>query len=283
MRTGFNSQEVGITGLDEIFSFGVEEGFQAVHFNLRSTTERVCSKGELPYGISEKLLDRTYELAKRNDISIVSVSATFNVIDPDKERLEENFRRFPEICCAASRLGCPLVTLCTGTGNRESMWKYDEYNDTDRAWAQMEGSIGRLIADADRYGIRLGIEPEISNVVSSPEKAKKLIDELGSNTLRIIFDPANLFTTGLVSTGELRSTITTAFDLLEEHIELVHGKDLVRGEGVAFTYAGNGIIDFGLLREKLKNSGYEGAIILHGIKNRFEFSSAVKNMKKIFG
>jgi len=282
MKMGFNSREVGANSLEEIFIFGFNEGFRAVHLNLNLMAEKTGTN-LLPSKINEKLLDNTSELAARNNIDIVSVSGTFNLIDPDRERLEENFRRFPEICRSAAKLGCPMITLCTGTGNGESMWKYDSVNDTDSAWEQMESSMDRLLEEAKKYSLYLGIEPEISNVVSSPEKAKKLIDEMDSDTLRIVFDPANLFTSGLTSQKDIRLRIETAYKLLEGRVEQVHGKDLQRTEGAAYTYAGDGVIDFAFLKEMMEKSAYNGPIILHGFKKIDEFRRGFENMKKIFG
>ena len=70
-----------------------------------------------------------------------------------------------------------------------------------------------------------------------------------------------------------------AFDLLGGDIMMVHGKDIKEGAGLDFTYAGNGIVDFDLMREELKKLGYHDGIILHGAHSEDELAPSVAFMK----
>ena len=49
---------------------------------------------------------------------------------------------------------------------------------------------------ADEHRVTLGVEPEVSNVVDSARKARRLLDEMQSPRLKIIMDVANLFHAG---------------------------------------------------------------------------------------
>ena len=95
---------------------------------------------------------------------------------------------------AAAQLGIPLVTLCTGTRDRENMWRAHRDNGSPAAWADLlETTHGALTAAAEA-GVALAIEPEHGNVVFDADRARALLDTLrAGDRLRIILDPANLW------------------------------------------------------------------------------------------
>ena len=73
----------------------------------------------------------------------------------------------------------------------------------------------------------MGMEPEVSNVVDSAQKARRLMDEMGSSRLKVIMDGANLFHTGELP--RMREVLNEAFALLGSDLTLAHAKDLDRG------------------------------------------------------
>jgi sugar phosphate isomerase/epimerase len=94
-------------------------------------------------------------------------------------------------------------------------------------------------------------------------------------------DAANLFLPGQAKRGNVRTIIDEAFDLLGNDIYLAHGKDIKEGEGLSFTHAGNGIVDFGYFLEKLNECGYKGGMLLHGIKDEKYIPGCVNFMKGV--
>lgn len=78
---------------------------------------------------------------------------------------------------------------------------------------------------AEAHNVILGVEPEVSNVIDSAERARRLLDEMKSPNLKIVMDGANLF-----HYGELpcMSELIHAFELLGDDIVIAHAKDLVR-------------------------------------------------------
>ena len=95
-------------------------------------------------------------------------------------------------------MGTRLVTLCTGTRDPADPWRAHPDNGTPEAWRDLTASMETAIAAAEASDVYLGIEPELANVVSSAEAARRLIDEMKSPRLRIVIDAANLFETASV-------------------------------------------------------------------------------------
>lgn len=141
--------------------------------------------------------------------------------------------------------------------------------------------MGRRLAKvADSCGVLLGVETEASNVVNTPARARRFMDEVGSDRIGIILDPANLFQIGEADTVNVRGILDKAFAYLGKDIILAHGKDILAGPGLAFTAAGKGIVDFDYMLKLLAESGYEGGMILHGIKNPADIAGCVAFMRK---
>jgi len=64
----------------------------------------------------------------------------------------------------------------------------------------------------------------------------------------------------------MRPVLDEAFELLGSEIALAHAKDLDKDGEAGHLAAGRGRLDYPYYMELLKASGFDGAIILHGLK-----------------
>jgi sugar phosphate isomerase/epimerase len=75
------------------------------------------------------------------------------------------------------------------------MWRAHSGNTDPSAWSDLRRSLDPLLEAAREAGIRLGVEPELANVVRDARTARRLLDEVGLEApIGIILDPANLLT-----------------------------------------------------------------------------------------
>jgi sugar phosphate isomerase/epimerase len=154
-----------------------------------------------------------------------------------------------------------LITLCTGTRDPDDQWRPHPDNGSPEAWRDLLRAMERAIGIGEAYGVDLGIEPELANVVSSAEKAKRLLDQLASPRLKIVLDPANLFETA--PPERRRGIVAHAVDLLADRIVMAHAKD--RTVSGRFATAGTGVIDFAHFARCLQADGYDGPLVAHGL------------------
>ncbi|RLT41930.1 MAG: sugar phosphate isomerase/epimerase [Chloroflexi bacterium] len=196
---------------------------------------------------------------------MASLSATFNMAHPDVAERETGLRRLEVLAASAHAFGTDLLTLCTGTRSRESMWRFHPENATEEAWADMRATMEQAIAIAEKYDLRLGIEPEVANVVSSPRAARRLLDEMRSPRLTIVMDGANIFPAGTLP--RQREILDEAFALLGNDIGMAHAKDLTRDGAAGNAAAGTGLLDYGHYIHLLRQSGFDGALVLHGLSS----------------
>src|SRR5438552_10734453 len=173
---------------EELFEAVAGYGFNCVQFNAAC-----LGVPSLPEAIDETQWLRAARAARSAGVKVVALSATFNLLDEDKLRLADNFRRLDLLAQGATVLGTNLLTLCSGTRYQQDMWTYHPGNQTPAAWRDMTDAMRRALDIAIAHHVYLGVEPEVANVVSNADDAARLIAELDSDRIRIIVDPANLY------------------------------------------------------------------------------------------
>lgn len=231
-------------------------GFASVQYNM------ACSGlPSMPDVLTDVQAAAVARAAADTGVAIAAVSGTYNMIHPDPGVRTVGLRRLKVLIGAAAGMGTRMVTLCTGTRDPLDQWRHHPDNATPEAWADLLDEMGKACALAEARGVRLGIEPELANVVDSAPRARALIDALQSPALAIVLDPANLFE---VTTIEAQRTlIARAVDLLADRIVMAHAKD--RDASGGFATAGTGVVDFPHFVGCLRRAGFDGDLVTHGL------------------
>jgi sugar phosphate isomerase/epimerase len=256
MRLGIFAKT--FAGSDPMMLLGAarDAGFGAVQYNM------ACSGlVAMPDAISDAVAAEVRAATAMTGIAVAAVSGTYNMIHPDPVVRATGLLRLSVLIDNAAALGTGVVTLCTGTRDPDDQWRHHADNDTPEAWADLLTEMGKACALAEAKSVRLGIEPELANVVDSAAKARTLIDALQSPALAIILDPANLFE--VADADQLRSIISDAVDLLADRIVMAHAKD--RNRDGSFATAGRGVVDFPHFLAVLKAAGFDGDLMTHGL------------------
>ena len=229
-------------------------GYQGVAYNM------ACSGLEaMPERISDAVITEVVAACRTTGQTIQSLSGTYNMIHPDVAVRQRGHARLEVLAAAARGMGTGLITLCTGTRDAMDQWKGHPDNATSEAWADLMQSFEVALQVADKYDIYLGVEPELANVVNGAAAAARLLDELRSDRVKVVLDPANLFEVS-VDPGRV---IAEAVDLLGPDIVMVHAKDRNREGG--FTAAGKGVVDFEHFIAALRGVGFDGPVVTHGL------------------
>jgi len=286
MRIGIITSDFknpGALSADELFYKIKKRGFEVVQLCLSSVLEMGffgTGQFEIPDRIDADAVKAIYEASQRHGLPIVICGGTFNMAHPDARVREEGIRRFELVAGMAKNLGCGMVSLCSGTRYERHLWTYHQDNDSEAAWADMADTMGKVARIAERHGITAAIETEASNVVNTPEKARRIMDEVNSPNLKMIMDCANLFHVGEAKKENVHGAVSRAFGLLGNDVVLAHGKDIAESEGIAFCPTGEGIIDFGQFVELLGKYGYTGDMVLHGIYDENKMEHGINTIKK---
>lgn len=256
MQLGIFAKTFSGTTPDHVLLSVAMAGFHAAHYNW-ACSGIASMPDEIPAGYAEEVT----KAAARHQIKIVGLSATWNMAHPDPAVRQKGLRRFESMASKTSMLGTKLITLCTGTRDADDQWRYHPDNQTADAWRDMITSMREAVAIAERHDLFLGIEPELANVVHNIEATEALFSEIDSPCLKLILDPANLFEHAPQS--EVKALVEIAISKLGSRLAMAHAKD--RDAKGQFVAAGKGIVDFDHLIQSLKEVGFDGPLVTHGL------------------
>jgi Sugar phosphate isomerases/epimerases len=280
-RTGICTTDFPLYPAEELFARIADCGYSVVQFGFATVVEtefETDGKIEFPdcAALPSGVLSAIIRAAEKHGIEIAAANGTFNMAHPDAEVRAEGVRRFESFAAASRELGCVILSLCSGTRCREHLWTAHKENASPQAWHDLVDTAKRICEIAERLGLTLAVETEASNVISTPELARRLMDEVGSPSLKMILDPANLFLPGTAKSENVRPILSHAFEWFGHDIVLAHGKDIRASDGIDFCGTGEGIVDFAYLSELLVKYNFAGDMMLHGIYDESKFKSARK-------
>jgi sugar phosphate isomerase/epimerase len=218
---------------------------------------------DMPDEIPLEVSGRIRREAAARGITIASVQGTFNMSHPDAEHRRTGLRRLRVLAEACPQLGTSKIHLCTGTRDRGGMWRRHPDNDSLQAWRDMTACVREAAEIARQTRVVLAFEPEVNNVVNSAQKARRLLDEIGSPYLKVTIDPANLFHAGELP--RMREILDEAFALVGKDIVLAHAKDLDHDGDAGHLAAGQGKLDYDRYLSMLHTYRFRGALLLHGL------------------
>jgi len=257
MKLGIFAKTFSRPTIEELFQSIASYGINSVQFNLS------CARLEpLPKHVPSELAQRIADSAEQATVEFSAISGTFNMAHPDPVDRRGNLLKFEVLCEVAAGLRIPVVTLCTGTRDPVNMWKWHSANDSEEAWGDMVQSIESALIAAEKNNLVLAFEPESENIVNSASRARKLLNQLRNPRLRVVIDPANLISPGC----NQKEVLDEAFALLGDSIVIAHAKD--RDKDFQACAAGKGILDFQYYLQCVKQSGFNGPIIMHGLEER---------------
>ena len=232
---------------------------------IRHTQLNLSNAGlpTLPKEVSDEDLERIRRLTSAHGVHLDALSGTFNMIDPDEEARRRGCEQFAVQCRIARELNIPIVSLCTGSKHPKNKWAWHDDNLKESSWDDLMRSTEVIIRHAEDNKLVLGVEPEVSNIINTPQRARRYLDETGSPYLKIIMDGANLFHPDQVPDMDL--VLKESFELLGKDIALAHAKDFTVEDGLRFVAAGQGVLDYALYMRLLGHYGYQGALVMHGL------------------
>jgi sugar phosphate isomerase/epimerase len=240
------------------FDAAVACGMECVQFSMSC-----AGLAMIPEKIPPELLPRIRQEAKARGLAIASLEGTFNMSHPDADHRRDGLRRLRVLAEACGPLGMSKIHLCTGTRSTRSMWKRHEDNDSAEAWHDMVSCVRGATRIAEQTGVILAFEPEVNNVVDSPKKARRLMDEIGSEHLKVTMDGANIFHAG--DLARMSEVLDQAFELIGKDVVLAHAKDLDHDGDAGHKPAGHGKLDYDRYLSLLVRYGFRGPLLLHGL------------------
>lgn len=254
MKKGIRGHDVSAKGLEKIVSRCKALGYTELQLVLERSAEGFESGR-----FTEKY---AYELKeKAKGIHIAVLGSYINPSATGKEEIEKELKKFKEKILYAQVLKPDVVGTETGFYGATMS---DESNDTEEAYQYLLKNMKELVAEAERYDVNIGIEGVHCFVINSPEKMKRLIRDLNSSNVKVIFDPLNYLTERNYEKQD--EIISKMFELLNDRIAVLHAKDFIIENGkIKPAMIGSGMLNYQLIFDNLKKYNLDIPIIAEGI------------------
>lgn len=252
MKKGVRGHDVVENGLENICKRCLNEGITYLQLVLEKSVE----------GFEAGNFTKEYAKTIKNQLQDMKIAILGSYIDPsnpDDAELQKNIDKFKEKIKYASIL--KPIAVGTETG----IYK-DGLTGTEEAYRRVLATFKELAEEAQRYDVCIAVEGVHCFVINTPQKVKRLIDELDSDNVKVIFDPVNFLN---INNYQMQNEIIEEmFDLLWDKICAIHAKDFVIEDGnvraVPPTY---GLFNFKLLFDKLKEYKLDIPVICEEISD----------------
>jgi len=259
MKLGIFAKTFDRAGVDSCLQAVADAGIPATQFNLSVVGLPTIPDAPVP----DPVIEEIRAASARSGVTLAAISGTFNAAHPDPAHRRIHLERFPYLCAAARNLQIPVITLSSGSRDPENMWRWHADNTTALAWAESRSTLQTLAGYAEEYGLTLAVEPEHSNVVATADQALTMREQVGSETLRFVYDAANLLDPDTFTADLAVEAISRDIDLLGPHIALGHAKELIAGRAPAAP--GAGWLPWPLIVRRLHAAGFDGTLVTHGL------------------
>ena len=222
------------------------EGFSCVHLALSKVMAGMTFDEST---MTEGLAMHVKRVFAQNELDVAVLGCYLNLAHPDPEKLKEIQSKYYANLRLAALMGAGVVGTETGAPN--AAYAYEPACHSDVALNAFLHGLEPVVAEAEKRGVTLAIEPVWTHIVWNADRALEVIRAMGSRNLRIIFDPVNLLSPENVD--ERQRVIGEAMDKLCDRIAVVHLKDYVREKDrLKNVAAGTGEMDYSAILAFLK-------------------------------
>ena len=246
LQLGIRLHDMRPGSLAERAAWARGQGFSCVHLALeKSIPDFKMSPGKLTAGFGKHIR----ALFAAHDVDVAVLGCYKNLAHPDAQELQRIQDNYIAHLRMAVSLGCSVVGTETGAPNAQ--YRYEPLCHTEMALQSFLHGLSPVVEAAEKLGVLLAIEPVWNHIVWNPQVARRVIREMASPNLRIIFDPVNLLS--MENYMERERVIGEAIECFGEYVEVVHLKDFqITEHGLTAMAPGTGLMDYKPLLAYLK-------------------------------
>jgi len=275
MLLGGRAHDFGKLPIEELASKVSKQGYSYIQLALAKAIDGIDSSlGKLSPGMANYIRDSF----KMKNVQIAVLGCYINAIHPNIEERKRQLDKFKEHIRFARDFGCGIVGTETGSLVVGDSGEYD--NESEEAFETLIQSLRELVKEAEKFGVIVGIEGGKNEVVTTPQRMRRVLNLIPSNNLQVIYDPTNYLSES--NFKEQDEIIKEAFDLFGDRMVVLHAKDFVVEKGEIITVAaGTGQLNYSLIFKLLKEKKPFINILLEDIKEE-EMDGSMRFITEIY-
>ena len=166
------------------------------------------------------------ETLDKHNVKIPILGCYINPSCTDEQELANQMNRFKEQLKYARFMNAFAVGTETGFVGSSCN---PEDNHTEQAYQHLLKNLKELVACAEKLGVMVAIEGVKVFVIDTPQKMRRLLDDLNSPNVMCILDPLNFI--GIDNYKNQDKIIDDAFELYGDVMCAIHLKDFVVADG----------------------------------------------------
>ncbi len=253
------------TTLENCLDIAKEAGFEGV--------ELVVEEGRVNPKETEERLKEIRREAEKRSLEISSLATglfwKFNLVSDNPKLREEAENLIRDMLRMSSLLGADTILVVPGAVH--ILWEtQSEIIPYEVAYKRAYQSIEKLVSEAERYKVNIGIENVWNKLFLSPMEMKEFIDDIGSPYLGVYFDVGNVLTIGFPEQW---------IRILGKRIKKVHLKDFRTAVGNLEGFVGllEGDVNWPEVMKALKEIGYDDFLVAEVFPYKYHPEALIYN------
>ena len=219
MNIGIRLHDTAPGTLEERLDFAKAQGFTCAHLAMSKAVQGFSMKGAPALLADGELAARVRDAFSSRNMDCAVLGCYLSLADRDEEAL----RRTQAIYRAHLRFARAIGAGVVGTETPAAFDADAEWRASDEAFDLFLRGVRPVARWAAEEGAVLAIEPVCTHIISTSERAQRLLDALNSDSVQIILDAVNLLTRENCARAD--AIVDEALRRLGERVSVLHLKD----------------------------------------------------------
>lgn len=221
MNIGIRLHDTAEGTLKERLTYARNQGFSCAHVALSKVLDGF-SMQDAPSLLTEDFARSVRRDFEETGMECAVLGCYLNLADPDPERRAATLEIYKAHLRFAAWIGAGVVGTET-YANPDSVFTDASVPESEEAFRFFTDCLRPAVRYAEETDTMLAVEPVYYHIISTPERARRMLEEIGSDHLRIILDAVNLI--GPETAGRSEEIIRNAVTLLGDRVRVLHMKD----------------------------------------------------------
>ena len=183
MKIGLRAHDYGRRTPEDLISTIKEDGFEGIQLAFPKAVIGINSHDE----VTDELVEEMHEICTRHgvEISVLGCYIEPSLIDDAERKIHVD--RFLKTMDYVKTLDATCI------GTETTNFTYPE-SQREEVFNILIGSVKQMVEKAEKINVDVAIEPVAKHTLNTPELTARLLKEVPSDRLKIIFDPVNILT-----------------------------------------------------------------------------------------
>ena len=221
MNIGIRLHDTAPGTLSERLGFAKAQGFSCAHLAMSKAIDGF-SMQDAPRLLTEELASDVKTAFSAQKMECAVLGCYLNLANPNEEERTKTQKIYQAHLRFGKLIGAKVV------GSETYALKTTAFPDgpatqSEEAFQLFMKAFLPVVKWAEEYDEVMAIEPVCTHIISTPQRAERMLEEAHSDHVKIILDAVNLVSNGTVDQAE--SIIREAVRRLGDQVRVLHMKD----------------------------------------------------------